>query len=134
VAKLKDLLHTLQTTKIPHESVVGMEELKRVTDDLKELKDLHFTNGVGSLAFRTMAFGLSGGVVLNQLHETIEDRNAQNIIGSLGLSVGVVQDAAGFGATVGLLDKDSGLGKWGLAAGWFGEHTESFVGILNIAY
>jgi hypothetical protein len=134
VAKLKDLLHTLQTTKITAESRDGMEELKRVTDDLQELKDLHFTNGVGSLAFRTMAFGLSGAVVLNQLHETIENRNAQNIIGSLGLSVGVVQDAAGFGATVGLLDKDSGLGKWGLAAGWLGEHTESFVGLLNIAY
>jgi hypothetical protein len=134
VAKLKELLHTLQTTKITDEARAGMEELKHVTDDLQELKDLHFTNGAASLAFRTMAFGLSGAVVLNQLHETVENPNAQNIIGSLGLSVGVTQDAAGFGATIGLLDKDSGLGKWGLAAGWLGEHTEGFVGVLNILY
>lgn len=134
IANLKQLLNTLQTTKVTAEAAHGMEELNNVTKDLAELKDLHFSTGAGALTFRTMAFGLSGAVVLNQLHETITNPNAQNIVGSLGFSLGLVQDTAGFGATVGLLDKSGGLGKWGLAAGWLGEHTESFVGLLNIGY
>lgn len=132
VGKLKGLMHTVQTTADPKVAAASLEEINTANKELAELKDLHFTTGPAGFVFRTLALGISGGAVLNGMKESIENKDAQSIIGTFAVSVGLAQDTAGFAATVGALDKDSGLGKWGLAAGWVGEHTESFVGFLNV--
>src|SRR5262249_22324757 len=114
VTKLRGLVNTLQTTKIPADSVHALESMKPVLDDLKEIKDLRFSSGAAGLAFRTVAFGLTGGNLISQTGKLIDDPSLQNWAGEAAYAVGLAQDAAGFGATVKLLDREGALGAFGI--------------------
>lgn len=135
VNKLNKVLGALKTESLQDAMAgKGINALGEVKNDLGELKDTKFTNPVAGLAFRTMAFGLSGAALLNSAKKTVEDPNAQNVLGTLAFSAGLAQDTAGFGASMKLLDSEGALAKWGTASSVAGELTEKFIGVLNIGY
>jgi hypothetical protein len=134
ITKLRGIVHTLQTTKNIDEAVTNIHALDAVKGELGDLKESTLSEGAAGVAFRSVALGLSGAAFLNSAGKTIDDPNAQNVIGTLAYSVGLAQDSAGFAASVKLLDSEGALGKWGLAAGVAGEFTEKFIGALNVAY
>lgn len=134
IAKLRGIVSTLQITKNIDEAVTNIHALDTVRGELGDLKESTLSEGAAGVAFRSIALGLSGAALLNSAGKTIDDPNAQNVIGTLAYSVGLAQDSAGFAASVKLLDSEGALGKWGLAAGVAGEFTEKFIGALNVAY
>lgn len=135
VNKLESVLGSLKKESI--EDAIngkGINALGATEKELGELKEMTFSNAGAGMAFRAMAFGLSGAALLNSAQATVDDPKLQNLIGTFAYSVGFAQDAAGFGATLKLLDKEGAVANWGLGASMAGRVTEKFLGALNVAY
>lgn len=140
VDQLRKTVNTLQTTKLGAEGIDNVNALGQIKEDLKGVQDLRFSNLATGLAFRTVAFGLTAGNLINQTGKVIEDPSLQNVAGELAYAAGLAQDAAAFGATVKLLDKEGTLGKFGLGSADFSvggiasRATERFIGLMNATY
>ncbi|MEA3180057.1 MAG: hypothetical protein QOI59_3580 [Gammaproteobacteria bacterium] len=129
IAKLREVVHTLQTTKSIATAVDGIYELDATKKELGELKEMTLNSGPAGLAFRVIGFALSGAVFLNSASQTLEDPTVKNTLGTLAAGVGLAQDSAHFGQTLNMLDSDGALAKWAVAGS-----TEKLFGALNIAY
>lgn len=134
VAKLRQTVGTLQSTKNIGEAVDNIHVLDGVKKDLGEVAELRFSTGAAGLAFRTVAMGLTGGNLISQTGKLVDDPSLQNVFGELSYAVGLAQDTAGFGATVKLLDQQGSLGKFGLGTNLAGRAAEKFIGVMNAAY
>jgi hypothetical protein len=133
VGQLEKILHTVQAFGSPSETV-RENALQATEKQLGELKEMPFSSGSLAAGFRTVAFALSGVAALSQDKKTLSDPSVQNLIGSLGLNVGAVQDGTAFAAKLGLIDEDGSAGQWGAAASKAGDATAKFVGFLDAAY
>ena len=113
------------------ETIEGLDNVKK---ELNGLRDTTFSTGPAAVAFRTMALGMAGGAFLASARTTIDDPNAQNVIGTLAYSVGLAQDASAFAATIGVINAEGRAATWGAGTSLAGRFTTKFVGVLNAAY
>ena len=100
-----------------------------LTKDLNELRDMTLSEGFAGLAFRTLALGISGRAFLNSTGETLENPNAQTLLGTAATSVGLAQDATKFALSLKLIDPEGAAAKWATGAA-----SERLFGVLQIAY
>jgi len=128
INKLREVVHTLQTTKSIATALDNLSELDETKTQLAELKEMTLDSGPAGLAFRVLGLALSGAVFLNSTSETLEDPSVKNALGTMASSVGLAKDAVEFGTSINALDEDGTLAK--LA----GAPAEKLFGILNIAY
>jgi len=128
IDKLEQMASKLDSMS-PDELKAAFNPDGAITKDLKELKDWTLTQGAAGLAFRMLAFGISGRAFLNSTGEALEDPNAQNLLGVAATSVGLAQDATKFGVTLNLVDSEGSAAKWAL-----GTASEKLFGILQTAY
>lgn len=128
INKLKEIVHTLQTTKSIATALDNISELDDTRKELGELKDMTLSSGPAGLAFRVLGLAISGAVVVNSTSETLKDPSVKNALGTMASSVGLAKDAVEFGTSINALDENGTLAR--LA----GTPAEKLIGILNIAY
>ncbi len=138
VARLRSLSTALGDPHAPRldgrTAVNTIEGLDNVKANLVELQNTTFSTGPAAVAFRTLALGMAGGAFLTSARTTIDDPNAQNVIGTLAYSVGLAQDASAFAATIGVINAEGRAATWGTGTSMAGRFTTKFVGVLNAAY
>jgi hypothetical protein len=128
INKLKDIVHTLQTTKSVATALDNISELDDTKQELGELKEMTLDSGPAGLAFRVLGLAISGAVFVNSTSEALQDPSVTKTLGAMASSVGLAQDAVEFGTSIGALDEDGTLAK--LA----GTPADKLFGVLNIAY
>jgi hypothetical protein len=127
VNQIRGLVGTLQTSASPDQAI------KAATQQLAQLNGMKFSNGAAGVMFRTVAFALTGGALINATGKTLDDPSFKNVLGGLAFAAGLAPDAASFGTAVKLIDPNSKVGQFGLGTSKLGATTASFVAVLNIA-
>ncbi|MGO4702357.1 LysM peptidoglycan-binding domain-containing protein [Dyella sp. 2RAB6] len=132
INKLEEVVNSLRTeTLADAKQGKAVNEFASVQKELKELKELPFSDAKAGMLFRTMALGITGAAFISQTGKTIEDPTVQNVIGSLAFGLDLAPAKNALTGTIQALDKNNVLEQWGHAAP---ELTEKFIGVLNVAY
>lgn len=132
INKLESVLTSLKSESI--EDAIqgkGINALGATQKELQELKELPFSDKGAGLAFRSLAFGITGAALINQTGKTIDDPSVQNILGTAAFALDLAPSKTALTATIQALDKNGVLERWGVGAAGL---TEKFIGVINVAY
>lgn len=132
IDKLESVLTSLKSESIEDAMAgKGINALGATEKELNGLKELVFSNEGAGLAFRSLAFGITGAALINQTGKTIDDPSVQNILGTAAFALDLAPSKTAFTSTIQALDKNGVLERWGVGAAGL---TEKFIGVINIAY